>query len=80
MERYWGLLIICLVLFGEESYSITIPDLPKTSNRIIGDVNLGVIIPVHHHSVTDFCSADVRDLGTLQRVEAISQVKCHILT
>ncbi len=75
MDVFWpALFLTTLGLFCAVS-CIRIADLPHISYEELGDVNLGVLVPVHHLSIDSFCATEVRDLGTLQRIEAIVQVK-----
>ncbi len=57
-------------------HSISIERLPRKKYQEIGDLNLGILVPVHKFSKEGFCSQAVRELGVLQRIEAIAEVKC----
>ncbi len=48
--------------------------LPTKRYEELGDLNFGVLVPVHAYTDSGFCGRKVRDLGALQRVEAIAQV------
>ena len=63
---------ILVLVLATVTCAILIPDLPTASYRVPGDFNIGVILPVHKYCLDDFCHQRVRDLGMLQRIEAVA--------
>ncbi len=70
------LYIFCTILStGLITYvsgSIYVHDLSEQAYKKLGQLNLGIIVPVHYYSIKGFCGEHVRDLGVLQRVEALA--------
>ena len=65
---------------GSIVQSISIDKLPREKYQELGDLNLGVIVPVHEFTKKGFCSKKVRELGVLQRVEAVAQVRIYVMS
>ena len=68
-------LITCFVcLHVTYQHDLYIPGLSSSNYEMMGTLNLGVLLPVHLKSRGQLCGTRVRDLGLLQRMEAISFV------
>lgn len=67
-----SLLLLCLV---HTTGGISISGLPRDKYQELGDLNLGVLISVHEFTKRGFCSRYVRELGVLQRIEAVAEVR-----
>ena len=68
------LFIIFCGIVGSVVHAISIDELPREKYQELGDLNLGVVVPVHEFAQEGFCSRKVRELGVLQRIEAVAQV------
>ena len=68
------LFIIFCAFMGSVVHTISIEKLPRKKYQELGDLNLGVVLPVHKFKNSEFCSSEVRELGVLQRIEAVAQV------
>lgn len=67
--------LICILvqIYGVSSVGIrTLEDLPNIFYTMQADVNIGVVIPVHRYNSQTFCSSAIREMGALQRVEAVA--------
>lgn len=49
----------------------SVPELPWVNFTQPGDLTLGVIMSLHAYNATHLCSNKIRELGALQRLEAI---------
>ena len=74
MDAKICMIVLILSTVWLDVVGIVIKNLPKTNYQEPGDLNIGVLIPVHEYAREGFCSRKVRDLGVLQRIEAIAQV------
>ena len=73
MKTMLVFIIFCGIM-GSVVHTISIDELPREKYQELGDLNLGVVVPVHEFAQEGFCSRRVRELGVLQRIEAVAQV------
>lgn len=59
-------------LWCAQAAAIHIPGLNQEAYVKLGDLNLGILIPVHIRSTRDFCGSSVLSIDQLQRVEALA--------
>ena len=66
----WRVLVL-LQLTSFLEGKIYVPGLPRANYKSIKDYNIGVLMPVHAYSRSEFCNSEMNGLGGLQRIEAI---------
>ena len=64
--------LLCILAPLVSGHLIYVDRLPDKHYKELGDLNIGVILPVHQYSNGEFCGHDVRGLSLLQRMEAIA--------
>ena len=67
------LTLLCVSMNQGQIY---VPELSQKSYERQGDLNLGILLPVHLNLAPDagFCDESVRDIALLQRLEAVAYV------
>lgn len=53
-------------------YSIDIEGLPKNTYQLDGDINIGAVFPLHEAGTGGAFCGRIRELGVLQRAEAMA--------
>lgn len=69
MTYYLCFMAIIASVFSD---SIFVPDLSTHHYEKKGDFNIGILQSVHQYDNDEFCSTEVRNLDTVQRIEAIA--------
>lgn len=66
-----SLFTICAAVVTFAAGMIPVPNMDYEAYVKLGDINIGVIIPVHQYNFKAPCGGSLRELGVLQRMEAL---------